>query len=415
MTAGVSSPITVKGIEVSMKVPIETEAALLTGGFDRPYAFGLTMALAAKNIRLDVIGSDEVDSSEMHATPHVNFLNLQGSMRSTGLLTKISNVLKYYARLFRYTATARPKIFHILWNNKFQYFDRTLLLLYYKLLGKKLLLTVHNVNAGKRDDNDSFLNRLTLKIQYRTVDHLFVHTEKMKGELLQDFGIKAKAVSVIPFGINNSVPDTELTPALAKQHLGIKDGEKVMLFFGAIRPYKGLEYLVNAFLKLAEKDSKYRLIIAGEPKKDCEKYIGDIQQVISDSPHGSRVIQKTEHVPDEETELYFKAADVLVLPYTHVFQSGVLFLGYSFGLPVVAADVGSLKEEIIEGQTGFSCKPCDSEELAKAIKKYFESDLFLHLNQKKQEIKDYANAQHSWDVVGEITRDVYAKLLGERQ
>ena len=70
---------------------------------------------------------------------------------------------------------------------------------------------------------------------------------------------------------------------------------------------------------------------------------------------GDRVIARIEYVPDEETELYFKAADVLVLPYTHVFQSGVLFLGYSFGLPAIAADVGNLKEEIIEGQTRALC------------------------------------------------------------
>ena len=61
----------------------------------------------------------------------------------------------------------RPKLFHILWNNKFQFFDRTLLMLYYRLLGKKIAFTAHNVNAGKRDSNDSWLNRLSLKIQYR--------------------------------------------------------------------------------------------------------------------------------------------------------------------------------------------------------------------------------------------------------
>ena len=80
-----------------------------------------------------------------------------------------------------------------------------------------------------------------------------------------------------------------------------------------------------------------------------------------------RVIEKIEYVPDEATELYFKAADVLVLPYVRVFQSGVLFLGYSFGLPVIAADVGSLKEEIVEGKTGFVFKPQDSSDLARTI------------------------------------------------
>ena len=66
-----------------------------------------------------------------------------------------------------------------------------------------------------------------------------------------------------------------------------------------------------------------------------------------------------EFIPDEETEIYFKAADVLVLPYRHIYQSGVLFLGYSFGLPVLAADVGSLKDEIVEGKTGFVFRPED--------------------------------------------------------
>ena len=91
------------------------------------------------------------------------------------------------------------------------------------------------------------------------------------------------------------------------------------------------------------------------------------------------LLQKIEYVPDEETELYFKAADVLILPYTHVFQSGVLFLAYSFGLPAIAADVGNLREEIIEGQTGFVFKARDSSDLARKIDEYFNSELFHNL------------------------------------
>ena len=98
----------------------------------------------------------------------------------------------YYARLIRYAATAKPRIFHILWNNKFESFDRTLLMLYYKVLGKKIVLTVHNVNAGRRDSKDTRLNRLTLRIQYRLADHIFVHTEKMKRELIEEFGVRGE-------------------------------------------------------------------------------------------------------------------------------------------------------------------------------------------------------------------------------
>jgi glycosyltransferase involved in cell wall biosynthesis len=396
-------------------LPLEIEVGLLTGGFDRPYAFGLSMALSSNGVCLEVVGSDEVDSPEMHTTPRLKFLNLQGDPRQRASLTrKLVRVLIFYGRLIRYAATAKPQIFHILWNNKVQLFDRTLLMLYYKLLGKKIVLTAHNVNAGRRDGSDSPLNRLSLKMQYRLADHIFVHTEKMKDELLQEFGILKQTVSVIPFGINNSVPDTNVTPAEARWRLGIEIDEKVILFFGAIRPYKGVEYLVAAFQRIAPKDEGYRLIIAGEPKKESEQYLHEIQAMIAGDPSHGRVIQKIEFVPDSETELYFKAADVSVLPYLLVFQSGVLFLSYSFGLPVIATDVGSFGEDIIAGRTGYLCKPCNSDDLARVIETYFESDLFKNLNSQRQVIRDYANSRNSWDVVGRMSRNVYEQLMAPR-
>jgi glycosyltransferase involved in cell wall biosynthesis len=129
---------------------------------------------------------------------------------------------------------------------------------------------------------------------------------------------------------------------------------------------------------------------------------------------GKCVIQRIEFIPDEETELYFKAADVLALPYTQIYQSGVLFLGYSFGLPVIATDVGCLSEGVVEGRTGFLCRPREPNELANTIETYFESDLFKELDSRRQEIRAYAKARHSWDLVGEMTRSVYEELLGRQ-
>lgn len=359
---------------------------------------------------MDLIGSDAIDGPEMHTTPGLTFLNLRGSKEEAGLVSKVSRVLVYYWRLIAYAATAGPKIFHVLWNNKFESFDRTFLMLYYKVLAKKVVFTAHNVNAGKRDGNDSWFNRTTLRIQYHLADHVFVHTEKMKGEMLREFGVPESAVSVIPFGVNNSVPNTDLTAAEAKRQMGVGSEHKTILFFGAIRPYKGLDFLVDAFLQLAAGHPEYRLIIAGQPRKGCEKYLEEIQQKIAASVHKTKVIQKIQYVPDEETEIYFKAADVLALPYTHVFQSGVLFLAQNFGLPVVATSVGSLKEDVIEGRTGFSCRPSDSTDLAAAIARYFTSHLFETLEQQRNEIREHANEMHSWDVVADTTKNVYCRL-----
>jgi glycosyltransferase involved in cell wall biosynthesis len=393
--------------------PVELEVGLLTGGIDKPYAFGLAMALISKGVCLDFIGSDEVDSPEFHTSPKVRFLNLRGDQRrDASLATRICRILIYYARLIRYTSVARPKIFHILWNNKFQIFDRTLLMLYYKLQGKMIVFTAHNVNAGKRDLNDSLLNRLTLRVQYQLADHIFVHTERMKSELLQDFSVSSQAVSVIPFGINNAVPRTDLTPQQARRRLGISEGKKTILFFGRIAPYKGLHFLVTAFQRIVARNPDYRLIIAGQPKKGAEKYLDEVLRTISYDIGLGRVIQKIQYIPDEETEVYFKSADILVVPYSQIFQSGVLFLGYSFGLPAIATEVGSFSEDIIEGMTGYLCKACDAVDLAKTIETYFESDLFKTLDSRRQEIRDHAIARHSWGVVGEMTMNVYAKLGG---
>lgn len=389
----------------------EIHAALLTGGKDRPYAFGLARALAAQNVYLDVVGSDEVDSPEMHVTPRLKFLNLHGSMRSASLGKKIVRVLVCYLRLALYTATASPKVLHILWNNNFELIDRTLLMLYYRLLGKKIAITAHNINAGQRDSADSALNRFTLRIQYQLVHHIFVHTHKMKRQLCDDFGVREDEVTTLRHPINDAFPDTDLTPTQAKQRLGIRAGEKTMLFFGRLRPYKGLEYLLSAFEQLSALDAGYRLIIAGESKKGSEGYFEDVQSQISSHANREQIIARIEFVPDQDAELYLKAADVMVLPYKDIFQSGVLFLAYSFGLPVVASDVGSFREEIVEGKTGFVCKPCDPLDLAKTLRTYFESDLYLHLGSCRREIREYAYAEHSWDAVARLTREAYEQIV----
>src|SRR5262249_18478655 len=106
-----------------------------------------------------------------------------------------------------------------------------------------------------------------------------------------------------------------------------------------------------------------------------------------------------------------KAADVLILPYAHVFQSGVLFLGYSFGLPAIASDVGNLKEEVIEGKTGFTFRPQDSSDLASKIENYFTSELFHNLETRRAQIKEYANERYAWSKVATITTAIYADLL----
>ena len=403
---------------VSGSCPSFATVALLTGGSDKPYALGIAAALTSAGIPVDFIGSNELDVPELRQNPRVHFLNLRGDQRTgVKLVQKIRRIIAYYLRLLHYAATSKPRIFHILWNNKFELFDRTLLVLYYKGLGKKVVFTAHNVNAGKRDGVDSFLNRLTLKIQYRLADHIFVHTRAMADELAADFKVPHRKISVIPFGINNTIPNTALTPLEAKRRLGLSNGAKAALFFGQIAPYKGLKYLVDALPELAGRHPDFSLIIAGRPKimpgvaRGGQDYWEEIQQTIARTGLGKRIVQRIGFIPDEETELFFKAADVLVLPYTDIFQSGVLFLAYNFGLPVIAADIGAFRDEIIEGKTGYVFKPKDSSAMAKALETYFSSDLFKNLETRRREIQVYANERYSWAKVAAMTARIYSEMF----
>ena len=250
-----------------------------------------------------------------------------------------------------------------------------------------------------------------MKLQYRLADHVFVHTQAMKQELLEGFEVREDATTVIPFGLTAAVPDTDLTRDQARRRLGIGDREKTILFYGHIGPYKGLEFLVAAFQRLAAEDPDYRLIIAGKPGGTCDRYINDIQRTIRSDASRTKITQRLEYIPEDETESYFKAADVLALPYTEIAQSGVLVLGYRFGLPAIATDVGSFREDIIEGGTGFLCRPGDAVDLARKIETYFQSPLFKGLATRRLEIRAYAAQRYSWEAVSRLTCAVYQELL----
>lgn len=389
----------------------DVTAALFTGGIDKHYATGLSTSLADAGLAIDVICNGEMESSAMQSYHNLRLLPLyKRPATSQNVVRKLLTFILVYARLLSYASTSSARIFHILWNYKFAFFDRTVLLFYYKLLGKRIILTAHNINAAERDGIDSLVNRWSLRVQYRLADHIFVHTEQMKGQLVQDFKVRSNRVSVIPFGVYDMVPVTSLTRAEARRRLGLDASDRTILFFGRITPYKGIDLLVNAFEGLSAQNRDYRLLIAGEPMKESAQHWARVRETIEQSSMRKQVLQYIRHIPDSEIELYFKAADALVLPYTHIFQSGVLFMAYSFGLPVIATDVGSFSQDVTPGVTGYLCRPEDPEDLARAVKEYFSSELFRTLDERRANLQGLIRARHSWKIVANRTAAVYAGL-----
>lgn len=385
---------------------------LAAGGGDTYYEIGLASGLAVAGICVDFIGGDLRKDSPILKNKNIHYYNLRGRQNADApMKDKILRILIFYLKLFKYAFKTNSKLFHIQWPNKFVYFDRTLLILYYKILGKKLIFTAHNVNAGVRDNNDSLMNRLTLKLMYIFVDKIIVHTNKMRSQLIKEFNIKKNKVIVIPYGINNMVYKSELTRTQAKNKLQVKGDIRTLLFFGYITPYKGLEHLILALSRLKIKFSDFKLIIAGKVDINCDSYWRKISDIISENNLEGYIIQKIGFVPDEDIEIYFKAADVLILPYNYIFQSGPLFMSYNFGLPVIATDVGSFRDDVIEGETGFICRPKDCNDLAKTIDRYFQSNLFQNIEENRDKIIKYARDKYSWEKIGKKTCKLYKSVL----
>ncbi len=189
------------------------------------------------------------------------------------------------------------------------------------------------------------------------------------------------------------------TSAEARAALGLPAGIPLVLFFGFIKPYKGVAHLIEAAGPLHEEFGEgLRILIVGDIYGDRQPYL----EAIDRSP-GRSIIQLVDgFVPDETVEDYFLAADLAVLPYVSATQSGIVQIAYNYDLPVVTTDVGGLPEVVLDGKTGFVVPPADPAALAGAVTRFFREDMGDRMAAGVQAEKH----RYSWDRLAEAIEDL---------
>jgi len=191
----------------------------------------------------------------------------------------------------------------------------------------------------------------------------------------------------------------------ARKKLGIGADDRVMLFFGFIRKYKGLDILLNAMkivkdTLLNEKQAPVKLLVAGEFYEDEKPYL----QQIKDNQLEDVVILKTEFIADNEVKFYLCAADVVVQPYRNATQSGVTPLAYHFEKPMIVTNVGGLTAMVPEGKVGLIAEP-DASSLAKKILEFYNSN-GKHFTQGIQEEKK----KYTWNNITDAILNTAEKI-----
>jgi glycosyltransferase involved in cell wall biosynthesis len=266
----------------------------------------------------------------------------------------------------------------------------------------RIIYIIHNVIPHEKRPGDRFFTRLA----FRWVDGFIVQAEVVRQDLFKWFPqAKNKPVVYVPHPIYDTYSGSELSREEARARLNRPTAEKLLLFFGLVRRYKGLDILLEAMPEVIRSLGEVHLLIAGEFYEPEQEY----RQIIEKLEIGDHVTMLNQYIPNEDVSLYFRSADVLVLPYRSATQSGVIQVAHHFAMPVISTRVGGLPEVIREGETGFLVEPEHPAALAKAIVEFFQ---YRNSHALKMGLES-ARLRYTWDDMVQAIEELAKNKVGQ--
>ena len=268
--------------------------------------------------------------------------------------------------------------------------------------GFKLVLTPH---SSKSHFDRPIYERFQTTI-YNACDGIIWHTEQDK-ERMAEAGVETPQ-AVIDHGNYDFYTDykSDISQSTARSELGLDEDSVVFLFFGYLREDKRLDLLLESFSNLKQSAyEKAELLVAGQSIKD--ELTSSYLDLIEEYGIENRVQAHIGFVENEDVPLYFEAADVLVTPYDTISESGVVNIGFAFGLPVIATNVEGFSESFVHGENGLLVSPSDPDELSSALSHAIENESEM---KRMGETNRKGSEENSWDEIARETLKFYEKL-----
>ena len=226
----------------------------------------------------------------------------------------------------------------------------------------KVLTICDNIIPHEKKPGDTAIT----KYFFKYVDYFVMLSKKVQADLLK---LKPEAKNkILPHPIYSNFGEP-IDKKEARKFLNLPEDGKLILFFGFIRDYKGLDILLEA-MKILNAELNIKLIVAGEYYSNEEKY----RRIINALGIQNQLYLFTDFIPTSKVKFYFSACDAVILPYRNATQSGIVQIAMNFHKPVIATNVGGIPEVISDNSTGFIVKNESPQDLAKAIKNFYKDN-----------------------------------------
>jgi len=273
-----------------------------------------------------------------------------------------------------------------------------------KLKKIKIVLSVHNILPHEQSKINLTLDRFANRLIFPFVDGFIVHNQRNKRKLAEVYSLNEKNIFVITHGVLNLIKQRVISSQEARKHLHLPLDKKIVLFFGYIRKYKGVDVLIKAFGLIQKQMKDVFLLIVGQPFVETwDKY----EELMNENNLENCSTVELGFVPESEIGYYFSAADVVVLPYTYLdTHGGVGALTLPFKKPLLVSDVGGLQEYIKDKRA--LVKPNNVQDLYEKLMHVLQDKkLFTKLSKDSEDL----SKELSWDTIADQTVEAYRNLL----
>ncbi len=345
------------------------------------YSFPLANGLEKNGAKVTLV-LDQKSEKENSTCEIINLFTTDE--KNIGKIKKVLNYLKSYIRIGKILKKGNYDVIHTQWYI-FSPVDYYFLSKYKKKYGVKIVSTVHDILPF----NEKFYDKFFHDRLYKIADKIILQAPSNMGRFKDIFPAYANKTIMIPHGHTMDYVQV-IDKVEARKYLGLDLNKKIFLFFGQIKKVKGVDILLQAFANVKTNNTDVLLVIAGSVwKTDFSR----CEEIIQEYSLQNDVVLDIRFIPEEDIKYYYSASDICMLPYTDVYQSGVIQLAYGYQKPVIATELPAFTQFVKEGETGYLAKVKDVDSLAAAMEKAIDSS-------------------YKWEEMGKNGHDYIKKTLG---